>query len=238
MWNSIFKRDLYSFFCSNSIYFVMIAYILLSMIVTFLGGLYIITPNQNMISFFAFQPQIFAIIIPAITMRSWAEEQRSGTIENLLTFPIATLNMTLSKFGAAFIAGSLLLVFSLPLLVTTTIYLQPDWGSIICSYLGLLGTISILTAAGCLVSSIFSTPAIAYLLGFLSGTLWINFNWGSFFIAKLNNAPFYFERILNFSDIYQIFLNGQINISAIFYFLSLLLLLLFANWLIIDYRRK
>ena len=237
MWNSVFKRDFMSFFYGASAYFILAVYSLMSAIATFFWGEYLITANNSLISFFAFQPQIMAVIIPAITMRSWSEERRNGTIENLLTFPITAFHLVIAKFAAAYAISMVMLLFSLPFLITSSLYFQIDWGGVFCSYLGAMGAAAVLTAAGCVVSALVSIPAAAYLLGLLFGILWINFNWGWLITSGMKNVPFYFERVLNFGDVYQNFLNGQLNLAGIFYFVSLPILLLFLNWLIVDNRR-
>lgn len=234
---SIFKRDLMSFFYGWSAYFIFAVYALLSIILAAFWGMYFVVPNQSMQSYFAFQPQILAVIIPAITMRSWAEERKNGTLENLLTYPISSLGLVLGKFYAAFFLSGIMLLFSIPLLITTTFYLSADYGNIISSYFGALGTIAVLTAVGCFVSSLVSMPVISYLSGLIVGVIWINFNWGFFFVSLWSNVPFYFEGVLNFSNNYQNFLNGQLNPFSIFYFTSLCGLLLFFNWLVIAGRR-
>ena len=78
MWSSIYKRDLMSFFYGSSAYFVFAVYVLISMILAFFWGTYFFSANQSMYSYFSYQPQIFAILIPIITMRSWAEEHKNG----------------------------------------------------------------------------------------------------------------------------------------------------------------
>ena len=238
MWNSIFRRDFFGFFNNISAYVILAVYVLLSMTTTFFIGMYLITPNHSMISFFSFQPYILALVIPAVTMRSWAEEIRNGTAESLLTFPITSLHLVLAKFFAALAIILVMLLFSIPLLVTSAFYITIDWGTIFCSYLGLIASTAILCAFGCLFSALISIPAAAYMLALLFSLLWINFNWGLIITSGFKNVPFYFERVLNFGDSYQSFLNGQISPSAIFYFVTLLCLLLFLNWLIIDNRRN
>lgn len=235
--NSIFKRDFMSFFYSSSAYAIFAVYALLSISLAVFWGMYFVTPNQSMMSYFAFQPQILAILIPAITMRGWAEEGKTGTIENLLTYPVSSLGLVWGKFCAAFVISAVMLLFSLPLLVTTVFYLPVDYGNILCSYLGCLGMIAVLTAAGSFVSSLVSMPAVSYLLGLAAGVLWINFNWGRLLTSIWADAPFYFAGVLDFNSNYQNFLDGQLSPAGVFYFISLCLLLLFFNWLVIAGRR-
>ena len=237
MWSSIYKRDLMNFFYGSSAYIVFAVYVLISMILAFFWGTYFFSANQSMYSYFSYQPQIFAILIPVITMRSWAEEHKNGTIENLLTFPISGLKLISAKFCAACTISFVMLTFSLPLLITTSFYLDMDWGNIISAYIGTVISIMFLTSVGCFVSSITALPIVAYLLGLFFGLLIIGFNWGSIIISGMDNIPFYLNGVLDFSSNYQEFLTGQINIASIFYFVSATILFLFFNWLVICDRR-
>ena len=130
-----------------------------------------------------------------------------------------------------------MLAFSLPLLITTSFYLDMDWGNIISAYIGTVISIMFLTSVGCFVSSITALPIVAYLLGLFFGLLIIGFNWGSIIISGMDNIPFYLNGVLDFSSNYQEFLTGQINIASIFYFVSATILFLFFNWLVICDRR-
>ena len=234
MQTAIYKRDLVSFFNNKTAYIIFVVYSLLSSVMAFFWGDFFTTYNSSMSSFFVFQPNILAIIIPAIAMRSWADEKRSGTVENLLTFPLSNLNLTVSKFVAVFSISLIMILFSLPLLITSAIYIPIDYGSVLCSYIALLLTSMVLSAYCCLVSSLVATPAVAYLLGLLGGVLWTNFSFGNIKTSLCHNAPFYFDGILNFSNNYQNFLNGQLNFYSLIYFISLAFLLLFYNFLVVE----
>ena len=239
MQNSLYKRDVTSFFYGNSAYVIFGVYVLLSMILAFFWGMYFFDDNSSMMSFFAYQPQVMVMIVPAITMRCWAEERRSGTIENLLTFPLSAWNLMFSKFAAAFTIVMIMLLFSIPLLLTTIGYVKVDFENVLSAYAGLIGMAMVLTAGGCLVSSIAGIPMAAYLLGLLFGALWVNLNFGNIITSVWKNAPLYFDGVLNFDANYQNFLNGQISPASLFYFLSLSALLLLFNWLVVsDWRAK
>ena len=234
MQTAIYKRDLISFFNNKTAYIIFVVYSLLSSVMAFFWGDFFTTYNSSMTAFFIFQPSILAIIIPAIAMRSWADEKRSGTVENLLTFPLSSLNLIVSKFSAVFSISMVMILFSLPLFITSAIYIPIDYGSVFCSYLALFLTSMVLCAYGCFVSSIVATPVIAYLLGLLGGVLWTNFSFGSIITSLWHSAPFYFYGILNFSNNYQNLLNGQLNFYSIIYFIGLAFLLLFYNLLVVE----
>ena len=239
MQTAVYKRDLTSFFYNGSAYIIFLVYSLLSYISAFFWGDYFTTGNSSMSSYFIFQPNILAMIIPAISMRSWADEKRSGTIESLLTFPISTQNLIISKFASVFTISLIMAVFSIPLLITTWIYIPIDYGSILTSYLSLILTSAVISAMGCLMSAISSAPVVAYLLGLLCSIFWINFSWSGIISSIWHNTPFYFEGILNFANNYYNLLNGQLSLYSIIYFISLMFLFLFCNFLVVeDWRAK
>lgn len=236
---ALYKKDLVSFFYSNSLYVVFIAYALLSAVMTFFWGEYLVNDDLTMRAFFVYQPQIMAIIIPAVTMRCWAEERKSGTIENLLTFPLSDTELMFSKFAASLTIAVMMMLFSLPLLITTAVYVPLDWGNVLSDYVGLFCVVCVLTAAGCLVSAMTAMPVIAYLGAMMFNVLWINLKLGSLVTRWWSNTPFYFREVLNFDANYQNFLNGQINPASLIYFLTFAGFLLLCNALVIvGWRTK
>lgn len=237
MFSSLYKRDLSGFFYSSGAYIIYAIYAVLTAIMAFFWGEYLDFPDQSLLSVFAYQPQILIIIIPAITIRSWSDEHKNGTLENLLTYPISSFSLVMAKFSASFTISAAMLVFSLPLLFCSSFYLQTDWGNVFCSYLGALCMIAVLCAAGCLISFSVASPAAAYLLGLVFAVLWIDFNWGKIITSNLQNIPFYFDGVWDFSRNYQNFLNGQLNPASLFYFISFCMLLLLFNWLTVSNRR-
>lgn len=239
MQTSLYKRDLMSFFYGNSAYMILGVYAVASIVLTLFWGMYFVDESAAMSSFFAYQPDVLAIIMPAITMRCWAEDKKSGTIESLLTFPLSNWTLVFSKFWATFTLAVIMLFFSMPLLITFAWYVSVDWGNVVCAYVGLVGTIWVLSAAGCMFSSMVSLPITAYLLGLVFGMLWVNLNLGYMITNWWKNAPFYFEGVMDFGTNYQNFVNGQFNPASLVYFASFGGMLLFYNWLIVaGWRTK
>ncbi|MBR1648293.1 MAG: ABC transporter permease subunit [Alphaproteobacteria bacterium] len=238
MFSALFKRDLSGFFYSNSAYFVFAAYALISMLMCIFKGEYFFIGDDSLRSFFVFQPQIMALIIPIITMRGWAEEYRSSTVEVLMSFPVSTLKMVLSKFFSAWCAALIMSLAVIPLIITQALYIDSDWGSIFCSFIGFVLGCAVLCAAGTLASALTAVPAVAYVAGLTFSFVIINFNANAIIPRLSDNLPFFFERVFDFSAWYQNFLNGQVNPAGVFYFVALTALLLFFNWLIIFNRRE
>jgi ABC-2 type transport system permease protein len=175
--------------------------------------------------------------MPAITMRSIAEEQRSGTMELILTAPVRDWELVVGKW-----LGGLLLVLSI-LLVTFLVYpfalnsmVKPgiDQGLLLCGYLGLVLMVSSLVALGVFISSLFSNQIAAFftslaivLLMFIVRPLSTTAG------GTLNQLVGY----LNFIDHYLGFYRGVINLSDITYYLSFTALALFLGTVSVETRR-
>ena len=239
MHSGLYKREIMSFFYSGTAYAVLGVYVLMSMLASVFLGEYFFGVDAAMGAFFVYQPQVLVMIVPAITMRCWADEKKNGTIENLLTFPLSNVQLVFSKFCASLTIVLMMAVFSLPLLMTTAIYIKPDWGNILSAYLGFVFAASAITALGCTISAMTALPVVAYLGALICGTLWVNFNFGALITRIWNNAPFYFDGVLNFDANYHNFLSGQLNPASVFYFVSITVFLLMCNWLLVaGWRTK
>ena len=102
---TVFNKEFAGFFRSGNAYIVLGIYALLSFAATFYAGGYFSLDNTSLTSFFLYQPEILIVLLPAITMRSWTDERRQGTLEYLLTQPISYVSAVLAKFGAAWLFG-------------------------------------------------------------------------------------------------------------------------------------
>ena len=109
-----YYKDFKNNFSGFNAYFIMAIYCLFSFVSSIYLANYFVRENDVVVSFFILQPNILALIIPAITMRSWGEEIKSGTIELLTTQPISYINLVLSKFFASYSFFVLLVFVSIP----------------------------------------------------------------------------------------------------------------------------
>lgn len=150
---TIFKRELKSFFQSPIAYVCIVIFLLISSALAFLFGGLIEGGEASLTgSFFTFHPWIFMIVAPAVGMRLWSEEQRQGTIELMLTMPIAPWHAIVGKFLAASVVLFLALGLTFPVVITVNYLGSPDNGVIFSGYVG-----SFLLALSCLgVTSVVS----------------------------------------------------------------------------------
>ncbi|NDF60128.1 MAG: gliding motility-associated ABC transporter permease subunit GldF [Crocinitomicaceae bacterium] len=197
--------------------------------------------ESDLIPFFNLSPTIFLILIPAITMRSIAEERKNGTIELLFTRPISDLNVLLAKY---FAGVTLLAIAIVPTIVfyASMHYLgNPigviDDGATFTSYLGLLLLGATFVAIGIFSSSITSSQIVAFILAMFF--CWFFYD-GLTLLGSFNlMGDFdYLIRYCGMSFHYDAIKRGVIDSSDVIYFLSLIGVFIFASLTIIKSLKK
>lgn len=134
---SIFKRELASYFAHPIAYAIIIVFILISLGLTFTFGQFMRNGDANLEwPFFFWHPWIYMLLTPAVGMRMWSDEQRSGTIELLGTFPLSPWSAILGKFLAAATVWLIALSLTFPIWTTANILGEPDNLTIFSGYLG------------------------------------------------------------------------------------------------------
>jgi ABC-2 type transport system permease protein len=158
----IFKKELQSYFNSPIAYIFLAIFLILSSWLFFQR--FFVLNQASMRDYFTLIPWLLLFLVPAITMRAWAEEKRSGTIELLLTLPVKDKEVVLAKFLSclAFIIIALAISLAIPITISTIGGL--DWGPVIGSYLGVLFLASCYLALGLFVSSLTKNQIIAFLM--------------------------------------------------------------------------
>jgi ABC-2 type transport system permease protein len=241
---ALYLKEVRSFLSSIIGYIFILIYLIAS-------GLFhwIISYNTNLlegteadlIPFFNLSPVIFLILIPAITMRSIAEERRTGTIELLFTRPISDLKILLAKY---FAGVTLLIIAIIPTIVYYFSMYQLgnpvgiiDDGATLTSYLGLLLLGSTFVAIGIFASSITSSQIVAFILGMF--LCWIFYD-GLSLIGSFNLMGS-FDSVIQYigmTNHYDSIKRGVIDLSGIIYFLSVITLFMYAALTVIKTLKK
>ncbi len=161
---AIARREFANYFATPLAYVFIVIYLALSGWFTFyLGGLY--ERNQaDLLPFFNYQPWLFLILIPAISMRLWAEERKSGSIELLMTLPITMWEAILGKFLAAWLFTSIAILLTFPLWITVNYLGNPDNGAIITGYLGCILLAGAFLAIGSCISAANRNQVVAFII--------------------------------------------------------------------------
>ena len=160
---TIFFKELKSYFVSPIAYIFIIVYLILTNFLFF--QTFFINNQAEMRSYFELLPYIFLIFVPAITMRTWAEEKRSKTFELLLTLPLKDAIIVAGKFFAALTFLTITLIFSLTVPVTVAILGNPDIGVIIGGYFGAIMLGAAYISIGMWISSLTENQIIALIGG-------------------------------------------------------------------------
>lgn len=170
---ALFFKEFKSFFQSSFAYVILFIYVFVVVGGAFYFGSYLTMRDAAVYSLFYTQPIILTVLLPALTMRLWSEEYKSGTAEFLLTQPINSWQPTIAKFLAATLFGIIMTLFLLPFVVYTSQYISLDIANIFSSYCGLWLFVMLYCAVGVLISALNKHIIISYLLSVFIMALWL-----------------------------------------------------------------
>jgi ABC-2 type transport system permease protein len=236
----LFKRELRSYFATPIAYVFIVVFLLLNGLFTFYFGNFFQRGQADLVPFFSFHPWIYALFIPAITMRLWAEERKTGSIELLFTLPITTWQAISAKFYAAFAFTAIALALTFPLWLAVNYLGKPDNGVIFCSYLGSLLMAGGFLSIGACVSSLTKNQVVAFVVTLLL-CLTLNLLGFAALIDLLRSwmPSMIVETIRSFSFLsnFDTISRGLLDFRSIIYFATLILFSLFANAVVIENKR-
>jgi ABC-2 type transport system permease protein len=160
----IMRRELASYFATPLAYvFILIFLVLANAFTFYLGGFYE-RGQADLDPFFTFHPWLYLFLVPALSMRLWAEERKSGSIELLMTQPVTLWDAVLGKFLAAWIFIALALALTFPIWITVNYLGHPDNGAILAAYLGSLLLAGGFLAVGSFMSAVTRNQVVAFIL--------------------------------------------------------------------------
>ena len=237
---AVFRRELKSYFNTPLAYIFIVIFLFLTGIFTFYLGSFFNRGQAALTPFFNFHPWLYLFLVPALAMRLWAEERKSGAIELLLTLPVSLWSTVLGKFLAAWVFVTIALSLPFPMWITVNYLGQPDHGVIIASYLGSVLMAGGYLAIGSCVSAATKNQVIALVISVVvcflftvSGAPIVLDFFAAWAPQLLLDAIASFSFLTHFNAIQ----NGVIDLRDLIYFVSLILLWLFANLLIVDLKK-
>lgn len=236
----IFRRELASYFATPLAYVFIVIFLVLAGALTFFLGSFFDRGQADLISFFSFHPWLYLVLIPALSMRLWAEERKSGTIELFLTLPVSMTAAVLGKFLAAWAFTAIALVLTFPFWITVNILGNPDNGVVLASYIGSFLMAGGYLAIGAALSALTKNQVIAFVvtaavcflftvtgsgvvLGFLKG-------WAPAGVLDTITSFSFFGH-------FNAILRGVIDLRDTVFFLSVIALFLYANIVIVDLKK-
>ncbi len=234
------KREFTGYFTTPVAWIFLMIFVALAGMLTFYAGDFFIRGQADLQSFFVFHPWLYVFLIPAVSMRMWAEERRSGTIELLMTLPVSTADLVLGKFLAAWAFVGVALVLTVPMWLTVNYLGNPDNGVIFMSYLAsflIAGTF--LSVGSCLsactksqIVAFVSTMMACVLLTFVGSDALID----SFAGVATEKVMKLFQS-LGFLIHYISLTRGVFDMRDLLFFASFSSVFLFATVIVLD-RKK
>ncbi len=228
-----FRKDFCAYFSHLNAYIVLGCYCFLSFITALYLGNYFLRETNPINSYISLQPFILMLFIPALTMRSWTDEIKSGTLELLLTQPISYTTLVFAKFCAAFAFFNLMIFCSVPFLIITSFLSFIDWNAVFLAYCGLWLCGLFFTALGCMISACQRNSIICYL-----STIFV-----LFIVIEIKLVPLsLFQTVFSldylcFDSHYNAFLNGVFSWVNVLYFVVGTILCLWLNVIFITCQR-
>lgn len=236
----ITKRELAGYFLTPIAYVFIVIFLILSGMFTFYLGGFFERGRADLVMFFGFHPWLYLFLIPALTMRLWAEERKSGTIELLFTLPVTMAEAVVGKFLATWIFTAVALALTFPIWLTVNYLGNPDNGVIVAGYIGSLLMAGGYIAIGSCVSAFTKNQVIAFVVTLVVCLMFILSGFPMVLDFLDDWAPaVLLEAVSSFSFLshFEAIQNGVVDIRDLVYFFSLIALWLFANAAVLEIRK-
>ncbi|MBD3635077.1 MAG: ABC transporter permease [Methylophaga sp.] len=236
----IMKREFNGYFATPVAYVFIIIFLLLTGFSTFYVGNFFERGEADLYPFFSLHPWLYILLIPAISMRLWAEERKSGSIELLMTLPVSVFEAVLGKVLASWAFTGLALLLNFPLWITVNYLGNPDNGVIFASFLGSLLMAGGFLAIGSCISAITKNQVIAFVISLVISLIFVLAGFGIVIDFFAGWAPQTLVDVISsfsFLTHFDAISKGVIDLRDMLYFISLIAIWLFANALIVNARK-
>ncbi len=238
--NIIFRRELAAYFATPLAYIFIVIFLVLTGVFTFYLGNFFGRGQADLQSFFTFHPWLYLFLIPAISMRIWAEERKAGSIELLLTLPVRMSQAVWGKFLAAWAFIAIALAGTLPMWFTVNFLGNPDNGVILAAYIGSLLMAGAYLAVGICISASTKSQVIAFVVSLMVCFL---FTLAGFplvldmFSAWLPDGITRAVASLSFLTHFQAITRGVIDLRDLIFFCAFIVAWLYASAIVIDLKK-
>lgn len=236
----IFKREFAAYFATPLAYVFIVIFLFAMGAFTFYIGHFYDNGIADLSVFFGYHPWLYLFLVPAISMRLWAEERRTGTMELLLTLPVPLWAAVAGKYLAAWVFTGIALLLTFPIWLTVNYLGSPDNGVILAGYAGSFLMAGGFLAIGSAISATTSNQVIAFVVSVLvcflftiSGAPLVLDFFRAWAPLTLVTAVSSFSFLTHFLAISS----GVIDLRDVIYFFSLIALFLIANTVLIDLRK-
>ncbi len=237
----IYRREMRSYFSTPIAYVFIVIFLLLTGVFTFYVGGFFQRGQADLEPFFAWHPWLYLFLAPALGMRLWAEERKTGTFELLLTLPVSMTDAVVGKFLAAWTMIGISLVLTFPMWATVNVLGDPDNGVIFLSYLGSLLMAGAYLAVSACVSAVTRNQVIAFVVAVSLCFAFLLLGFPlilDFFRPWMPESLVSILATLGFLQHFQSIIRGVLDLRDILYFISFMALWLYAGAWIVDHRRS
>jgi len=236
----IFKRELSSYFATPLAYVFILIFLVLSGVFTFYLGNFYEREQADLTPFFNFHPWLYLFLVPAVSMRLWSEERKSGSIELLMTLPVTQMEAIMGKFLAAWLFTGMALALTFPLWITVNYLGNPDNGVILASYIGSWLMAGGFLAIGSCMSAITKSQVIAFILCGITCLVFVLAGFPLVLNVFRGWAPTFFVDTLaslSFLTHFASVSKGVLSLRDMLYFLSLIIVWLFATSIVVEMKQ-
>lgn len=237
---TLMKRELAGYFATPVAYVFMVIFLLLSGILTCYVGNFYENGQADLQAMFTFHPWLYLFLIPAISMRLWAEERKGGTIELLMTLPVSLGQTVLAKFLAAWLFSGIALALTFPFWITVNFLGEPDNGVILASYVGSFLMAGGYLAIGACVSASTKNQVIAFVVAVAISFLFVLAGYPvvlNFFKPWVGQSVVEAIGSLSFLTHFYSITTGVIDARDFVFFASLIGCFLFANATLVELKK-
>ncbi|MFZ0485403.1 MAG: ABC transporter permease [Arenicellales bacterium] len=236
----ITKRELSGYFLTPIAYVFIVIFLVLSGVFTFYLGGFFDQGQADLRTFFGFHPWLYLFLIPALTMRLWAEERKSGTIELLFTLPVTMTETVLGKFLATWIFAGVALALTFPIWLTVNYLGNPDNGVVVAGYIGSLLMAGAYIAIGSCISAFTKNQVIAFVITVVICLIFVLSGFPmvlDFLNGWLPGVILQAVSSFSFLTHFQAIQNGVVDVRDLIYFFSLIALWLFVNATVLEVKK-
>lgn len=240
-WRTVFAREFAGYFATPIATVFLIIFLIATSIFTFYVGDFFERGRADLEPFFQANIWLFLLFGPAVAMRLWAEERRTGTIECLLTLPVSTAGAVLGKFLAAWAFTTLALILTFPLWLTVNILGNPDNGVIFAGYLGSICIMGGYLAIGSCISALTRAQVLAFIVSVMVCFIFLMMglplvtnllkSWAPLFLVQAISS-------LSMMTHASAIARGVLDLRDLFYFMALIVTFLVATTIVLDAKRE
>ena len=236
----ILDRELRGYFRTPLASIFLLVFLALSSGMTFFLGRFFERDQADLTAFFSWHPWLFLVLMPAIGMRLWAEERRSGTIELLITLPVTNTQLVVGKFLASWIFTLIALTLTMPIWITVNYLGDPDNNVIFISYVGswfMAGAFLALTSC---LSILTKNQVIAFIISSISGFILIMAGFNLVLSAVRSWSPNWITETISSMSFLSHFTRiqmGVFDLSTLVFFISMIILCLWINVQLVQVKK-